>query len=261
MLISLAGRRALITGASDGLGLAMAQRFAASGASVAMLARTKPTLEAAAEGVRAHAPGVTVAPIACDVAKADDVARGFAAAEGALGGIDIVVNNAGVSARGAFETITDEAWQEDLDLKLFAAIRLGRLAWPGMAARRWGRVINVLNTGAKAPPVEGCPTAVSRAAGMALTKVMANEGAAHGILVNALLVGLIESGQWRRAHAADPRGITWDQWKAEKGARVPLGRIGTAEEFAATACFLASDEAGYVTGTAINVDGGASPVV
>jgi NAD(P)-dependent dehydrogenase (short-subunit alcohol dehydrogenase family) len=260
MLISLAGRRALITGASDGLGLAMAHRFAASGASVAMLARTEGRLAAAAEAVRAAAPGVTIAAVACDVAKAGPVTRGFAEAEAALGGIDIVINNAGVSARGAFETITDAAWQEDLDLKLFAAIRLCRLAFPGMRARRWGRVINVLNTGAKAPPAEGCPTAVSRAAGLALTKVLANEGAADGILVNALLVGLIESGQWVRAHASDQRGITWEQWKAEKGARVPLGRIGRAEEFAATACFLCSDEAGYVTGTAINVDGGACPV-
>ncbi len=260
MHISLAGRRALITGASDGLGLAMARRLAASGASVAMFARTEGRLAAAAEAVRGAAPGASIAAVACDVSKADDIARGFARAEAALGGIDIVINNAGVSARGAFETITDEAWQEDLDLKLFAAIRLCRLAFPGMRARRWGRVVNVLNTGAKAPPAEGCPTAVSRAAGLALTKVLANEGAAHGILVNALLVGLSESGQWVRAHASDPRGITWEEWKAEKGARIPLGRIGRAEEFAATACFLCSDEAGYVTGTAINVDGGSCPV-
>ena len=260
MHISLSGRRALITGASDGLGLAMARRFAASGAAVAMLARTRGKLDDAAAAVRAEAPGVTVAAIPCDVAKADDVARGFAEAERALGGIDIVVNNAGVSARGAFETITDAAWQEDLDLKLFAAIRLCRLAFPGMRARRWGGVINVLNTGAKAPPAEGCPIAVSRAAGLALTKVLANEGASHHIVITALLVGLIESGQWVRAHAADPRGVTWGQWKAERGARIPLGRIGRAKEFAATACFLCSDEAGYITGTAINVDGGSCPV-
>jgi NAD(P)-dependent dehydrogenase (short-subunit alcohol dehydrogenase family) len=261
MHISLAGRRALITGASDGLGLAMAHRFAASGAAVAMLARTPAKLEDAAVAVRAAAPGVTVAAIPCDVSKADDVAQGFAAAEAALGGVDILVNNAGTSVRGRFETVTDRMWQDDLDLKLFAAIRLCRLAFPGMRARRWGRVINVLNIGAKAPPAEGSPTAVSRAAGMALTKVLANEGAADNILVNALLVGMIESGQWTRRHAADQRNVTWDDWKAEQGARIPLGRIGRAEEFAATACFLASEEGGYVTGTAINVDGGRSPVV
>jgi NAD(P)-dependent dehydrogenase (short-subunit alcohol dehydrogenase family) len=261
MLVSLDGRRALITGASDGLGLAMAKRFAASGASVAMLARTPAKLEAAAEAVRAEAPGVTVAAVAADVSKAEDVARGFAAAEAALGGIDILVNNAGTSVRGAFEDVTDAMWQADLDLKLFAAIRLTRLAFPGMRKRRWGRVINVLNIGAKAPAAETCPTSVSRAAGMALTKVLANEGAPHNILVNALLVGMIESGQWTRRHAAEQRNVTWEEWKAEQGARIPLGRIGRAEEFAALACFLCSEEGGYVTGTAINVDGGRSPVV
>jgi NAD(P)-dependent dehydrogenase (short-subunit alcohol dehydrogenase family) len=261
MHISLSGRRALVTGASDGLGLAMAKRFAASGASVAMLARTKGKLEDAAAAVREAAPGVTIAAIPCDVSKADDVAQGFAAAEAALGGIDILINNAGTSVRGRFETVTDRMWQDDLDLKLFAAIRFCRLAFPGMRARRWGRVINVLNIGAKAPPAEGSPTAVSRAAGMALTKVLANEGAADNILVNALLVGMIESGQWTRRHAAEQRNVTWEEWKAEQGARIPLGRIGRAEEFAATACFLASEEGGYITGTAINVDGGRSPVV
>ncbi len=261
MNISLAGRRALITGASEGLGLAMARRFAASGADVAMLARRADVLEAAANAVREAAPGRTIVALACDVSRADAIAAAWPKAEAALGGIDILVNNAGTSKRGPFREITDAEWQADLDLKLFAAIRLARLAWPGMEQRGWGRIINVLNIGAKAPPAEGAPTAVSRAAGMALTKVLANEGAPKGILVNALLVGIIESAQWVRRHAADRRNITWEQWCAEQGKAVPLGRLGTAEEFANVACFLASDAAGYVTGTAINVDGGRSPVM
>jgi 3-oxoacyl-[acyl-carrier protein] reductase len=261
MNISLAGRRALITGASEGLGLAMARRFAASGANVAMLARRPDVLEAAAAAVREAAPGRTIVPLSCDVARSDAIADAWPKAEAALGGIDILVNNAGTSKRGPFPAITDAEWQADLDLKLFAAIRLARLAWPGMEGRGWGRIINVLNIGAKAPPAEGAPTAVSRAAGMALTKVLANEGAPKGILVNALLVGIIESAQWVRRHAAEKRTITWEQWCAEQGRAVPLGRLGTAEEFANVACFLASDAAGYVTGTAINVDGGRSPVV
>lgn len=261
MNISLAGRRALITGASEGLGLAMARRFAGSGADVAMLARRADVLEAAAASVHAAAPGRTIVALPCDVASGEAIAANWPKAEAALGGIDILVNNAGTSKRGPFPAITDADWQADLDLKLFAAIRLARLAWPGMAQRRWGRILNVLNIGAKAPPAEGAPTAVSRAAGMALTKVLANEGAPKGILVNALLVGIIESAQWTRRHAAEKRNITWEQWCAEQGKAVPLGRLGTAEEFANVACFLASDAAGYVTGTAINVDGGRSPVV
>ena len=130
-----------------------------------------------------------------------------------------------------------------------------------MRARRWGRIVNVLNIGAKAPPGEGAPTAVSRAAGMALTKVLANEGAKDSVLVNALLVGIIESDQWVRRHAADKRNITWDEWKEEMGKPVPVGRLGKPEEFAGLALYLCSQYGGYVTGTAINVDGGRSPVV
>jgi NAD(P)-dependent dehydrogenase (short-subunit alcohol dehydrogenase family) len=93
-----------------------------------------------------------------------------------FGKVDMLVNNAGTSRAMAFDTVTDEIWQEDLDLKLFAAIRLSRLVWPGMRERKWGRIINVLNVGAKAPAAASAPTSVSRAAGMALTKAMANEG-------------------------------------------------------------------------------------
>ena len=204
-----------------------------------------------------------VMTVACDVCSATDIAAAHAAVVGTLGKVDILVNNAGQSRTGAFLNVTDEVWQEDLDLKLFAAIRLTRLVWPGMQDRRWGRVINVLNTGAKTPRAGGSPTVVSRAAGLALSKVLAGEGAPHGILVNALLVGLIVSDQVRRGHAAlvaKGSNVTLEEHIAKTGAAVPLGRMGTAEEFANIACFLASDQGGYIAGTAINVDGGASPV-
>lgn len=257
MNIDLQGRAAVITGGSKGLGLAMARRFAASGADVAILARGRAALDEAERLIGTEARG-RVAAIACDVATAEGVRAGHDGAMAALGRIDIVVNNAGISRTGAFETVTDEIWQEDLDLKLFAAIRLTRLAWPQMRERGWGRVINVLNTGAKAPRAGSAPTAVSRAAGLSLTKVLAGEGAPHGILVNALLVGLIESDQWRRR--AESSGQPLEAMLAEMGQGVPLGRVGRAEEFAQAACFLASDAASYVTGTAINVDGGSCPV-
>jgi len=258
--ITLDGRRALITGGSKGLGLAMATRFAASGASVAIVARRPDGLEEAKRSIGQVAKG-RVLTVAADVAKAADVQRAYETASRELGGIDILVNNAGTSRTGKFEEITDEVWQEDLDLKLFAAIRFARLAFPAMKERRWGRIINVLNIGAKAPRAGGAPTAVSRAAGMALTKVLAGEGAPHNVLVNAMLVGLIVSDQWVRRHAAQGANVAFSEFTAKMGANVPLGRMGTAEEFANLACFLASDAAGYVTGTAINVDGGSSPVV
>jgi 3-oxoacyl-[acyl-carrier protein] reductase len=261
MQITLDGRAALITGGSKGLGLAMAKTFAGSGGNVAIVARGAESLAAAEAEIRAAAPGAKVAAISADIGTAEGCAAAFAAAEKALGQVDILINNAGTSQRGPFLDVTDALWQNDLDLKLFAAIRLGRLAWPGMQARRWGRIINVLNTGAKAPPAEGAPTAVTRAAGMALTKVQANEGAKHNILVNALLVGLIDSDQHRRRYDASKSNESYEEWLAKLGASLPMGRYGKAEEFAATALFLCSRGGGYIAGTAINVDGGRSPVV
>ena len=254
MHLSLEGRRALVTGGSRGLGLAMARAFTEAGARVAIVAREEGPLAEAA----ASLPGSV--PVQADLATAEGCERAFGAAEAGLGGVDILVNNAGTSRRAPFTRITDADWQADLDLKLFAAIRLTRLAWPGMAERRFGRVINVLNTGAKAPPAGGAPTAVSRAAGLALMKVLAGEGASLGINVNALLVGKIDSDQWVRRHAADPAGQTYEEWKEEAGRAIPMGRMGRAEEFAAMALALVSAAGEYVTGTAINVDGGLSPV-
>lgn len=255
---SLIGKNAIITGGSKGLGLATALGFAARGANVSILARDKDALAAAAQDIKAAGPGL-VSAVACDVSTGEGVQQGYDAAMQAFGRVDILVNNAGVSATGPFESITDEVWQNDLDLKLFAAIRLSRLAWPQMRARRWGRIINVLNIGAKAPAAGSAPTSVSRAAGMALMKVLSAEGAADNILVNALLVGRIDSDQWRRR--AETTGKTVEAVLSELGSKIPMGRVGRPEEFAAIASFLASDAASYITGTAINVDGGMSPVV
>ena len=260
MRVELTGRAAVITGASKGLGRAMATEFAASGADVAILARRPDVLEEAKAQIERAARG-RVAAIPCDVSKAEDCRAAYDAATAAFGRVDILVNNAGTSRAMPFEQVTDEIWQEDLDLKLFAAIRLARLALPGMRERRWGRIINVLNIGAKALRAGSAPTAVSRAAGMALTKVLASENAPHNVLVNALLVGQIVSDQWMRRHAAQGANTPFEDFAAKLGANIPLGRMGRAEEFAAMACFLCSDHAGFTTGTAINMDGGASPVV
>ena len=259
MNITMKDRVAVITGGSKGFGLAVARRFAESGAKVAMLARGAQDLKAAREALAKD--GLTVRDYVCDVSKAADIAKAHEKVTADLGGIDVLVNNAGTSRAMAFETVTDEVWQEDLDLKLFAAIRLSRLVWPGMKARKWGRIINVLNIGAKAPAAASTPTSVSRAAGMALTKAMANEGGQYNILVNAMLVGLIVSDHWVKRHATKAPGTDFDVFTRDLAKGVPLGRMGTAEEFANMACFLASEQGSYITGTAINVDGGRSPVV
>jgi len=260
MKLSAEGRNVVITGGSQGLGLATALAYAKAGANVAILARRPEPLEQARAQIAAASSG-KVCAVTCDVTSAADLERAHASVVKAIGEIDVLVNNAGRSQAFQFEGISDEVWQSDLDLKLFAAIRLTRLAWPGMKARRWGRVINVLNTFAKAPGAGTAPTSVSRAAGLALTKVLGTEGAPHNILVNALLVGLIESEQTVKFHAAMGGGLSYEDFMAEMGKKVPIGRIGRAEEFANTALFLGSEAASYLTGTAINVDGGSCPVV
>jgi len=261
MDIRLDGRTALITGGSEGLGKAMALKFAESGAEIAIVARRPDALETA-RGEIAAAGGGRVFAVSCDLGEASGAGDAFAAAEAELGEIDILVNNAGTSRAGPFEEISDADWQTDFDLKMFAAIRLCRLALPGMKSRRWGRIINVLNIGARAPRAGGAPTAVTRAAGLALTKVLATEFAPHNILVNALMTGFIRSTQWERRYAQKERTESYEEFvQGMVDARgIPMGRIGTAEEYASVACFLASDAAGYVTGDAINIDGGASPV-
>lgn len=260
MQLTIEGRNALITGGSLGIGRAIARGFVEAGANVAIVARRQEVLDEAKADIAA-AGGGTVLTVSADVATAEGCEDAFAKAEKELGSLDILVNNAGSSARAPFADISDDDWQADIDLKLFAAIRLARLAFPGMKERRWGRIINILNTGAKAPPAEGAPTAVTRAAGMALTKVLAGEGAADNVLVNSLHVGRIESDQWVKRHAAENKGRSLEDFYAEMGATLPMGRVGTGEEFANAAVFLASDAGSYITGAAINVDGGLCPVV
>ncbi|MCH9046269.1 MAG: SDR family oxidoreductase [SAR324 cluster bacterium] len=261
MEVSLQGRTALITGGSRGLGLAMASLFARSGADVAIVARRPDVLEEARAQIAAAAPGRTIAAVPGDVSKGEQIQPIFDKVLAALGRVDILVNNAGTAQTGAFESIADETWRYDFDLKLFAAIRFCRLALPAMKERRWGRVLNVLNTHAKAPPPNGAPTAVTRAAGMALTKVLAGECAPHNVLVNALCTGILVSEQWEERHKKLAPDKTFEQFVSDEGKTVPIGRMGNPEEFANMACFLASDAASYITGCAINVDGGRSPVV
>jgi len=213
MEVRLDGKVALITGGSMGMGKAMAQKFAASGAEVAIVARRpEPLADAAREIVSA---GGRCRAYAGDVSRADEVNRLFSEINAGLGRVDILVNNAGRSQAGKFEELTDEIWQGDFDLKVFAAVRFARQAFPGMKSRRWGRIINVLNIGAKAPGPGSAPTTVMRAAGMALTKVLAGEGAPYNVLVNCLMTGLIVSDQWARRQDCEDQHSR-EHWKTQR---------------------------------------------
>ena len=259
MDLGLTGKVAVVTGGSEGIGKAAARSMAAEGAKVAICARRLDVLDKAAEEIRA-ATGGEVMTVQADVSSADGVKSLFDKVVGAHGGVDILVNNAGTSAAGYFEEVTDDAWQTDLDLKLFGAIRCSRTALPFMKARGGGRIINVTNLGAKAPGPRSVPTSVSRAAGIALTKAMSKDYAKDNILVNTVCIGLIKSGQHERRWGQQSE-LSLDAWYENMGKGVPMGRVGEAEEAGDVITFLASARASFLTGIAVNIDGGTSTVV
>ena len=263
MDLGLAGKVALVTGGSEGIGKAAASSMAAEGAKVVICARRADVLERAAHEIK-DATGREVMPFPADVTEPEQLKNLFEAIIATHGRIDILVNNAGTAAGGFFGDVSDEAWQTDLDLKLFAAIRCSRIAIPYMKAQGGGRIINVTNLGGKAPGPRSVPTSVSRAAGIALTKALSKDYARDNILVNTVCIGSIKSGQherrWQRERAQG-QDLTLEQWHAKMGEGVPLARVGEAEEAGDVIAFLASERASYITGTAINIDGGASAVV
>jgi NAD(P)-dependent dehydrogenase (short-subunit alcohol dehydrogenase family) len=254
--LGLTGKVAIITGGSDGLGRAAARKLAEEGCKVVICARREDHIAATAEAI-AEETGADVLAHRADVAVADDIEALVDATVARFGGVDILVNNAGKSAAASLEATTDEDWREDIDLKIMGAVRLCRRAVPIMRARGGGAIINATIWGGKAPMAGGLPTTVSRAAGINLTKSLANEYAGDGIRVNTVCIGLIKSAQWDRRAG----NRTVEALYEEMSAKVPLGRVGEAEEYADLVAFLVSDRAAYITGTAVNIDGGMSPVV
>ena len=255
--LGLKDKVVIVTGGNDGLGRACVERFARSGARVATCARRKELLERVADQVRRET-GADVLAMPADVTRPEQVEAFVAATLARWGGVDVLVNNAGTSAAAGFEQVTDATWQEDIELKLMAAVRLCRLVIPHMKRRGGGRIVNVTTVGGKAPAARSLPTSVTRAAGINLTKSLANEYASDGILVNTICLGVVKSGQWERRITGDREAFYREQ--AEKR-RVPLGRFGEAHEFADLVAFLCSARAGYITGTAINFDGGLAATV
>jgi NAD(P)-dependent dehydrogenase (short-subunit alcohol dehydrogenase family) len=258
MDLELAGKVVLVTGGTDGLGLALAARLAREGAAVAVCGRDEERLRGAEEVVRA-AGGDVIAQRA-DVSRLDDLEAFAAAAHSRWGRLDAIVHNAGRASAGRIETIEDATWEADIALKLMSAVRLTRLALPALRANG-GSVLFTLAMAAKAPGAGSEPSSVTRAAGMALMKALSKELAPDGIRVNAVLIGLVESGQWVRAASASGTELREFYRRAAADAGIPLGRFGRADEFADLGCFLLSARASYLTGTAINLDGGLSPAV
>jgi len=259
--LDLNGKTAVVTGGSDGIGKATAARFAQEGANVVICARRTDHLIAAA-GEIAKGTSSKVIPITCDVTNPTDIKNTVSETINLFGKIDILINNAGRSAAGHIDRIPDDIWYEDIELKLMGAVRFARAVAPYMRKNRWGRIINITTPGGKAPRPSSVPTSVTRAAGIALTKEMSLDYAKDGILVNTVCVGLIKSAQHERFwEDSDKEYQTLDEWYSVNGKAVPLARFGESYEVADTIVFLASEKASYITGTAINVDGGSSAVI
>jgi NAD(P)-dependent dehydrogenase (short-subunit alcohol dehydrogenase family) len=255
--LELTGKVVLITGGTDGLGLALAQRLVAEGAAVAVCGRDEARLAAAQAALAAT--GGDVLAVRADMEQAADITRLVDATVARWGRIDGIVHNAGRSAGGALEASDDAAWEGDLRLKVMGAVRLFRTALPHLRQSR-GAALLTLSIGAKAPGAASEPSSVSRAAGMALMKSLSKEFGPEGIRVNAVLIGFIEAGQWVRLASKSDMELPALYERMAADANIPLGRVGRAEEFADLASFLLSARASYVTGTAINLDGGLSPV-
>ena len=260
MDLGLTGKIAAVTGGSEGIGFAIASALAAEGCRVAICARREDVLQNAASHI-SRASGSDILPVVADVSIEEQATEFIEKTALEFGRVEILVNNAGKSAANIFEYVEDLAWREDLDIKLFGAIRCSRAALPHMKLAGWGRIINITHAGGRQPGPSSLPTSVSRAAGIALTKAMSKDYAAHNILINTVMVGSIRSMQWERRWRDGGHGQTLEEFYAAAGHNSPLRRVGTAEEVAAAVTFLASERASYITGAALAVDGGASSVI
>jgi 3-oxoacyl-[acyl-carrier protein] reductase len=255
MELGLRGRRAVVTGGSKGIGFAVAAELAGEGANLAICARHADEVAAAAQ--RLTELGATVHAEAVDVTVPEQVQRFVDGAASALGGIDILVNNAGAAHPGTFATLTDEDWQGDLDVKLFSQIRCSRAALPHLRRSEAPRIINVNAVYARYPDPKFFATTVNRAACLNLNKALAIELGPEGILVNSVNIGFVVTPQWDNIRSKRAPELSAEKFFASLAeAEVPLGRFGTVEEVSGIITFLASDRAGYLTGTSIDVAGG-----
>jgi NAD(P)-dependent dehydrogenase (short-subunit alcohol dehydrogenase family) len=263
MELGLTNRIAVVTGGSEGIGKAAAISLAREGANVTILARTQSKLDSALQEIRSTAAG-EVDSINCDITDRDAVNSTFEHILKKWGKVDILVNNAGSGNANSFDDLTDVMLAGDLQLKVFGAVFCSQAVLPSMRKAQWGRIINITTAAGKAAAGSSVPTSMSRAAGIAMTKAMSKEYASDNVLVNTVCIGSIKSGQNDRkweASVADGSKLTLDEYYDNNGKNIPLGRVGEAMEAGDMICFLASENAGYISGTAINIDGGAAPVV
>ena len=254
MELGLRGRRAVVTGGTKGIGRAVVADLLAEGVAVAFCARNSDEVKLAEEELSAAG---TVAGWVTDVTDPDAVQAFIDEAAERLDGIDILVNNAGAAHPGTFETLTDEDWHGDLDVKLFSQIRCTRAALPHLRRSEAPRVINVNAVYAKYPDPNFFATTVNRAACLNLTKALAQQYGPEKILVNSVNIGFVVTPQWENIRRRRAPESTQEEFFTELArTEVPLGRFGSVDEVSGLVAFLASERASYITGASIDVAGG-----
>ncbi len=261
MKIDLAGRTAVVCGASQGLGLASAIGLARAGANLVICARSEDKIATAAAALEAE--GVEVLGVPTDLTSVEQIDALAGAALERFRTIDILVNNAGGPPPGTFDDLSEADWRSAVDLTLMSAVELTRRLLPAMRAQRWGRIINITSTSVK-QPVDGLILSNSiRMAVVGWAKTLANEVGPDQVVVNNVCPGYTTTARLGQlaANIAARDGIAEDRVFENWASMVPLGRLATPEEFANVVVFLASEQAAYVHGTTIAVDGGRSQSV
>jgi NAD(P)-dependent dehydrogenase (short-subunit alcohol dehydrogenase family) len=259
MELGLRGRTAIVTGASMGIGLAIARALAAEGVDLTIAARSADLLHQHARTL-ADAHGVAVHPYPADLANADAVAELAAFAVERLGQADILVNNAGAIPGGPIDVLDDEAWHRAYDLKLWGYLRLSKALLPGMKARGSGVIINIIGNAGKRPSAGYIAGGIANAGLMNFTAGLAQDAGPYGVRVVAINPGLTRTERMEQLlqRQAIDRGVALDELRANAARDIPLRRVAEAQDVANLAVFLASDRAAMISGCTIPVEGGAT---
>ena len=254
MQIDLSEKRVIVTGASRGIGKAIAMAFAQEGARVAICARSEP--DVASAGAEMSAPASAVIARSVDVTDTKGVKSFVNEVAEAWGGVDVLVNNAGQGRSGNLDTLTPEDILEHANILQMGHFRFTQAVVPHMRRQQWGRIIEVNALAGTIPTPEGIPSVINRASCVALSKSLGMNLAKDGILVNSLNLGWVDTGQWDRHFKEMPANVSRDEFDEMVLKVVPIGRFGKPEDVAGMALFLASEYASFISAASIDIAGG-----